>query len=187
MNLEYIDEVLKENVSNECNTKFLTRLILNEEEYSKLYEECMDYDEFEKRVLNKGCSLGAVYSMISLYGKDCKNHWYRIRSLFGERCFKTVSDVGSVLVGNEMFQVYVPNGYGDGITRVAVFNKDDEDYVADSLISMMMDDQRGPVLNGNFNIYPYDCCNPTVAEPCESLVGRYATYYYDDLVAFIEW
>ena len=98
------------------------------------------------------------------------------------------SDVGSLLVGNEEFQVLIPNGYGNGITRVAVFNKGTSDYdVASRVMSDMMDSHRGPCLQGKFNIYPYDCCDPTVAEPCKTLESEYFTSYYDGLIAFIEY
>lgn len=86
----------------------------------------------------------------------------------------------------------IPNRYGDGTTRVAVFNKADSDFdinsdydVAFRIMSDMMDS--GPYLYGEFNIYPYDCCNPTVDEPCKTLEGRYWTYYYDGLIAFVEY
>lgn len=132
--------------------------------------------------------MNVIYTYISLHGKDRGNHWYRVRDLFGDRCFKTASDVGSLLVGNEEFQALIPNGYGDGITRVAVFNKGDSDYsVASRIMCDMMSSHRGPYLHGKFNIYPYDCCDPTVDEPCKTLEGRYFTYYYDGLIAFIEY
>lgn len=192
MKLEDIDDVLKQNVSKDCCVRLLAARILHCDDYSKLYESCRNYDEFEKRVLNKECPLNGIYSAISMYGKDRKNHWYRIRELFGDRCFKTASDVGSLLVGNEEFQVLIPNGYGDGTTRVAVFNKTDSDFdvnsdydVAFRIMPDMMDS--GPCLYGEFNIYPYDCCNPTVDEPCKTLEGRYWTYYYDGLIAFVEY
>ena len=118
MKLENIDDVLKQNVSKDCSVRWLAARILHCDDYSKLYESCRNYDEFEKRVLNKECCLNDIYSAISMYGKDRINHWYRIRELFGDRCFKTASDVGSLLVGNEEFQVLIPNGYGDGTTRV---------------------------------------------------------------------
>lgn len=191
MKLENIDDVLKQNVSKDCSVCLLAARILHCDDYSKLYESCRNYDEFEKRVLNKECPLNGIYSTISMYGKDRKNHWYRIRELFGNRCFKTVSDAGSLLVGNEEYQVLIPNGYGDGTTRVAVFNKADSDFdinsdydVAFRIMPDMMDS--GPYLYGEFNIYPYDCCNPTVDEPCKTLEGRYWTYYYDGLIAFVE-
>lgn len=192
MKLENINDVLKENMSKDCRIYYLASCILDCDEYSNLYESCSNYDEFEKRVLNEECCLNVIYSYISLYGKDRRNHWYRIRELFGDRCFKTASDVGSLLVGNEEFQVLIPNGYGDGTTRVAVFNKADSDFdvasdydVAYGIMPDMMDS--GPYLHGKFNIYPYDCSDPTVDEPCKTLEGRYFTYYYDGLIAFVEY
>lgn len=192
MKLEDIDDVLKQNVSKDCCVRLLAARILHCDDYSKLYESCRNYDEFEKRVLNKECPLNGIYSAISKYGKDRKNHWYRIRELFGDRCFKTASYVGSLLVGNEEFQVRIPNAHGDGTTRVAVFNKADSDFdvnsdydVAFRIMPDMMDS--GPYLYGEFNIYPYDCSDPTVDEPCKTLEGRYWTYYYDGLIAFVEY
>lgn len=192
MKLENIDDVLKENMSKYCSVHYLASCILDNEECLNLYKACKNYAEFERRVLSKKCGLNVIYSMVSLYGKDRENHWYRIRELFGDRCFKTVSDAGSLLVGNEEFQVLIPNGYGDGTTRVAVFNKADSDFdinsdydVAFRIMPDMMDS--GPYLYGEFNIYPYDCCNPTVDEPCKTLEGRYFTYYYDGLIAFVEY
>ena len=188
MKLENIDDVLKENMSKYCSVHYLASCILDDEECLNLYMACKNYAEFERRVLSKKCGLNVIYSMVSLYGKDRENHWYRVRELFGNRCFKTASDVGSLLVGNEEFQALIPNGYGDGITRVAVFNKVDSDYdVVSRIMSDMMDSHRGPYLHGKINIYPYDCNDPTVDEPCKTLEGRYFTYYYDGLIAFVEY
>mgnify|MGYP004591176897 CR=1 FL=1 len=188
MKLETIEDVLKENMSKYCNVHYLASCILDNEECLNLYKACKNYAEFERKILNKKCGLNVIYSMISLYGKDSENHWYRVRELFGDLCFKTESDVASVLVGNESFQVLIPNGYGDGTTRIAIFNKDDPNHnVASRIMSDMMDSHRGPYLHGKFNIYPYDCCNPTIDEPCKTLEGRYFTYYYDGLVAFVEY
>lgn len=120
MKLENINDVLKENMSKDCRIYYLASCILDCDEYSNLYESCSNYDEFEKRVLNEECCLNVIYSYISLYGKDRRNHWYRIRELFGDRCFKTASDIGSLLVGNEEFQVLIPNGYGDGLIQMEV-------------------------------------------------------------------
>lgn len=188
MKLENIDDVLKENMSKYCSVHYLASCILDDEECLNLYKACKNYAEFERKILSKKCGLNVIYSMVSLYGKDRENHWYRVRELFGNHCFKTASDVGSLLVGNEEFQVLIPNGYGDGTTRVAVFNKSDSDHsIASRIMSDMMDSHRGPYLHGKFNIYPYDCCNPTVDKPCRTIKGNYFTYYYDGLIAFVEY
>ena len=185
MKLDNIYDVLKKNISNGCIAHYLRACIENDESCAKLYESCNSYDEFEKRVLNKESNSDIVYSLISLYGKDSDYHWYRIRDFFCDRCFKTYSDVGSLLVGNEDFQVLIPNGIGDGTTRVAVFKKDDDVY--GGLIELMMDCKHGPTLNGKFNIYSSDCDNPAVDEPCKTLDGRYFTYFYDGFIAFVEY
>lgn len=57
MKLEDIDDVLKQNVSKDCCVRLLAARILHCDDYSKLYESCRNYDEFEKRVLNKECPL----------------------------------------------------------------------------------------------------------------------------------
>mgnify|MGYP000448732176 CR=1 FL=1 len=185
MKLDNIYDVLKANLKKGCNIHYLGGCIEDSESCSKIYEECMSYCEFEKRILNMEGDSIIVYGLISMYGKDSDYHWYRIRELFGDRCFKTYSDVGSLLVGNESFQVLIPNGMGDGTTRVAVFKKDDD--VPCGLIDLMMDSKHGPTLRGKFNIYSYDCDKPEVDEPCKTLEGRYLVYYYDGFVAFVEY
>lgn len=185
MKLDNIYDVLEKNMKKGCSAHYLAGCIADNKEVVELYEKCKDYDEFEKRVLNMEIKSNIVYSLISMFGKDSDYHWYRIRELFGDRCFKTYSDVGSLLVGNESFQVLIPNGMGDGTTRVAVFKKGDD--VFGGLIDLMMDRKHGPTLSGKFNIYSYDCDKPEVDEPCKTLEGRYLTYYYDGFVAFVEY
>lgn len=48
MKLENIDDVLKQNVSKDCSVCLLAARILHCDDYSKLYESCRNYDEFEK-------------------------------------------------------------------------------------------------------------------------------------------
>ena len=103
--------------------------------------------------------------------------WYKIRENFGNRCFKTDSGVGSVKAGNDDFSILIPNGYGDGVTRVAVFENED-DFIAENLMSFT-----GIILAGKCNIYKYDCDCCDVAK---ELNGKYLIYAYDGLVAFVK-
>lgn len=48
MKLEDIDDVLKQNVSKDCSVRWLAARILHCDDYSKLYESCRNYEEFEK-------------------------------------------------------------------------------------------------------------------------------------------
>ena len=101
--------------------------------------------------------------------------WYRLRGIFGDRCIKTLSDIGGVKIGNENFSVVIPNGRGDGITRIAVFDK-----MPDESIDEM---HFWSNTNGEFYIYGYDCGDNAILK----LSGKYLIYYYDGLVAFIKY
>lgn len=109
-----------------------------------------------------------------------EDNWMKIRKLFGEKCFKTFSDRGGVLVGNDNFQTLIRNGRGDGITRVAVLPLTKfDDYRFWS--NLMVDTEI--LLDGQFNIYFDDC---SINEVCRTLNGKYTVYYYDGLVLFLE-
>ena len=48
--------------------------------------------------------------------------WYKLRGFLGDKCKKTVSDIGSLKIGNDIFSVFLSNGYADGTTRYAIFD-----------------------------------------------------------------
>ena len=140
----------------------------------KHWDEANSIDEFKKSILADD-SLSHCQGYAILSREDMQEHWYRIRRMFGDKCFKTDSDAGGVRVGNEEFNLVIPNGHGDGTTRVAVFRKGDKFN-----LNMM---NYYNVLHGKFNIYDYDCsCDRII----ETLEGDFSTYYYEGLVAFVE-
>jgi len=100
--------------------------------------------------------------------------WYFVRENFGEKCFKTDSDIGGVKVGNDEFSININNGYGDGTTRVAVFD-DKQDFYCDGIMSFQT------IINGHCFIYDDDCGG----KPVKELNGRYCVYDYRGLVAFV--
>lgn len=105
----------------------------------------------------------------------CPNDiWCFVRENFGEKCFKTISDVGGVKVGTNEFSVVLTNGYGDGDTRVAIFDNEDDFYSSDLMFF-------NTVIDGHFFIYDYDCGENVAKE----ISGRFAVYYYEGLVAFV--
>lgn len=105
--------------------------------------------------------------------------WKFNRSVLGEDCFKTSSDMGGVKVGNDKFSVIIPNGRGDGTTRVAVKSKAAQE--AKSYTHHCFNFFTS--LEGEFNIYTYDCGN----EVETTVNGRYGVFYYDGMVLFEEW
>lgn len=103
--------------------------------------------------------------------------WGAVRDCFGNKQFKTESDAGSVRIGNESFSVLIPNGWGDGVTRVAVFENNYE-FKAGSLLSFFT------TVSGDFGVYAYDCGG---SEVVAELSGWYAAYYGEGFVALVRW
>lgn len=82
----------------------------------------------------------------------------------------TASDRACLKIGNESFQIDIPNGGGDGTTIVYVFDK--ENIFDDSLFKNLH-----VTIRGKFGIYDYDCGNRI----CATLSGSYYVYTaYDD-------
>ena len=87
------------------------------------------------------------------------------------------SDRAGLKIGNDNFSICVSNGYGDGVTKFAVFKKGNPYICA---IDHMMDWQ--VTIDGKFNIYSYDCGNEVALE----LEGSYIIYSYNGFVALVE-
>lgn len=103
------------------------------------------------------------------------SHWYRVREMFGDNVIKTSSDAGSVKIGVANMSILVPNGYGDGITRVAIF--DGSKAFNNSMMSYF-----STIKGENMIIYDYDCGDVAAT----TISGRYNIYYYSGLVAFVK-
>ena len=114
-----------------------------------------------------------VYAEISKKLRP-EGHWYRVREMFGDRAFKTSSDAGSVKIGIANMTILIPNGYGDGTSRVAIF-ENPKDF------NNCMMSYFTTVSGENMVIYNYDCGDT----PAATISGRYAIYYYEGLVAFV--
>lgn len=174
---------MKENIEKSNLKLHTVRCLLNEEfkayKGSKdiilsYWEKADTLDEFRSLVLtDERLMNNQGYAELS---KESDNHWYRVRKMFGDKCFKTSSDAGSVKIGTENFTLNISNGYGDGTTRVAVFPKGE-------LFNNDMMNFNGTALHGEFNIYSYDCGT----EIEKTLNGDYFVYVYEGLVAFVEW
>lgn len=110
--------------------------------------------------------------------------WYIIRELFGDKEFKTDSDIGSVSIISKDHKslIALPNGYGDGTSRVAIFNERNE------LIEHLM--KYFTVIEGEYDILNYDCLKPNEIKQeniVADLKGRYGVYYHNGFVAFVRW
>lgn len=100
--------------------------------------------------------------------------------------FITGSDIGSVLIGNTEWTFAVPNGEGDGITTVYVFDSQSEFDHHEKIISA---ESYISCAQGVFNIYAHDCAfmNIEKAQVVTSLFGRYGIYAEKQKVVFVRW
>lgn len=87
--------------------------------------------------------------------------------------FITESDMGSLAIGTDDFKYYISNLYGDGYNKVYVTNTDKHLECMDFLTSV----------EGNFNIYNYDCGNSIAI----TLHGKYAIYRASQVFVFVKW
>lgn len=148
--------------------------------------ESENSDEFiDKFLADKSLKMCQAYGEIS---RRCRpdTHWYRIREMFGERCFKTNSDVGSVKIGNEKSYTLIPNGIGDGTTRVAVFSKEEAEKEFNS--HMFDKGFTCTVCGEDIYVHDYDCgASIATRNGVEvKLNGCYFVYTYVGLVALVQ-
>ena len=152
---------------------------IHAKEIRAIIRKAADTEEFIDMFL--GCE---DFIKTPLYTSIIKNEragmmWKFNRNVLGEDCFKTSSDMGGIKVGNNNFSIIIPNGRGDGTTRVSVKSKSAQElrnYTHNCFNYFTS-------IEGEFNIYSYDCENDVVT----TVNGRYGIFYYDGLVLFEEW
>lgn len=146
------------------------------EKFKMYWEQAESVDDFKKLVFaDSELKLTQGYAALS---KESDGHWYRVREMFGDRQFKTESDGGGVLVGNESCQIHVSNGHGDGTSRVAIFKNGE---INDNM--MVLHPTSINVLT-SMNIYSHDSGPEDVVATLEK--GTYFTYSYEGFVAFVK-
>lgn len=89
----------------------------------------------------------------------------------------TISDAGSVKVGNDSFSVLIPTGGGDGESAYCIYTQ--AELYADKISTA--DLHFFTLLSGQFSICDYDC-GDTVSE---TITGRFSVFYSDGIVFFV--
>lgn len=174
-----IKEELKFNIV-QSEAAFVKGCIFNN--WVKGYDEIMqhlrdavDTEDFINKILeDPELATTQAYAEVSKKLRP-DSHWYRVREMFGDNVIKTSSDAGSVKVGVDNMSILVPNGYGDGISRVAIF--DNSEAFNDGMMSYFT-----TVKGKDMIIYDYDCGDVAAT----TISGRYNIYYYSGLVAFVK-
>lgn len=172
-------EDLKFNIEQPTAT-FVKECIFNN--WVKGYDEIMEHlhnavntEDFIDKILgDPELTTTQAYAEVSKKLRP-NGHWRRVRAMFGDDVIKTSSDAGSVKVGVVNMSVLVPNGYGDGITRVGVFDNARE--FNDDMMTFFT-----TISGKDIIIYDYDCGDVAAT----TISGRYNIYYHSGLVAFVK-
>lgn len=125
--------------------------------------------------------LSIADSSSQFYGELLKRErpdlvFYAIREKFGDRQFKTMSDAGSVKIGNDSFSILIPNGRGDGTTRVAIFEK--AEFTLENLMMFFSSFRTSKAF-----VYNYDCSG---GEPIAEISGNFSVFYGHGFVALVK-
>lgn len=172
-------EELKFNIA-QSEAAFVKGCIFNN--WVKGYDEIMEHlhnavdaEDFINKILgDPELATTQAYAEVSKKLRPA-GHWYKVREMFGDEVIKTSSDAGSVKVGVDNMSVLVPNGYGDGITRVGIIENSRK--FNDDMMSYFTAIQGKDMI-----IYDYDCGDVAAT----TISGRYNIYYYSGLVAFVK-
>lgn len=153
-------------------TPFQKACLTNEyhggEQFMAHWRKSKSIDDFLKRV-REDESLKYKHGTAELF----KDNWYFLREQLGEKSKKTYSDRGSLKIGVDDFSILIPNGYGDGVMRYAVF--EDSERINLHAFRFLT------CLEGkNIKIYDYDCGNDVV----EVISGEYGIYAANGFVVF---
>lgn len=127
---------IEEEITNLQNT---CERLKNDNEYTKIYKKTLKKIE----ELKKELSDLKKADRITLY---------------------TYSNVGSVKIGNDNFNILVPNGYGDGCTTVLILGKNEEPRESNHYIC---------TIDGDYSIYSYDL---GIDEVIYKIHGKYNIY-----------
>ena len=94
------------------------------------------------------------------------------------KAYCCISDIGSVLVGNETVRFALPNIGGDGETILTIYDKTE---------SVPANARFVTCIEGTFNVFNYDCSKGNPEDVIETLEGRYGVWQADYAVILQKW
>lgn len=172
----------------EYKTRFIKNIVESRNDWNSwkpyvddILSSVRNYDEFEKAVLNtEELKNTQLYAEVSKESKDGQ-HKRRLLNILEEsdaKEYTTYSDCGGVLIGNDNFNIVIPNGYGDGETKLFILddnNKIQLYNMAKFFTSFNADDTK---------VYAEDTSRK---REVINLKGRYGAYFNDGIVIFEKW
>lgn len=145
-----------------------------------LVDKHTNRDEFIEELLTITAPISQCYSVFS---KLTNSHGYRLIKMLenvADQEVEVIADIGSVLVGNDDFQVALRNGIGDGFYPVYILREDDAKGFNAGMLEL------GETISGkNFKISSTDT-EPDWIDGI-SLSGKYFVYHWFGVVALVQY
>lgn len=104
------------------------------------------------------------------------------------KTYRYYTDDGGLTVGNDDFQIVIPNGYGDGWHELRVYDTSDEDQVAwDEIRSEMVGKVPAWRFFTSFACRAGKAGAPAAFGCCDLEPGRYGAFYHNGTIALVCW
>ena len=145
-----------------------------------LVDKHTNRDEFIEELLTITAPIAQCYSEFSKLTNSHEERLINMLENVADQKVEVVADIGSVLVGNDDFQVALRNGIGDGFYPVYILREDD----AQGFNSGMLEFD-GVISGNNFKI-SYTDTEPDWIDGI-SLSGRYFVYHWFGVVALVKY
>lgn len=137
-------------------------------------------DEFIEELLTITAPIAQCYSEFSKLTNSHEDRLINMLENAADEKVGVIADIGSVLVGNDDFQVALRNGIGDGFYPVYILHEDDAQGFNSGMLEL------GETISGkNFKI-SYTDIEPDWIEDI-SLSGRYFVYHWFGIVALVQY
>lgn len=140
----------------------------------KYWHKAKNIEEFKKLVLeDERLENNQGYWQLAKESSNYIDLVLKYLEKHANESFTTISDIGSLTVGNRNFRYNIPNLYGDGTNTIYIFDNKINLECLNFLTT----------ISGKFNIYEYDCGN----DVAKKLNGVYAIYRIEKIFAFVKW
>lgn len=145
-----------------------------------LVDKHTNRDEFIEELLTITAPIAQCYSEFSKLTNSHEDRLINMLENAADEKVGVIADIGSVLVGNDDFQVALRNGIGDGFYPVYILHEDDAQGFNSGMLEL------GETISGkNFKI-SYTDIEPDWIEDI-SLSGKYFVYHWFGVVALVQY
>ena len=177
-NRKYMYDTFYHDTFDNIKSMDCVRFVKSDKELMKIWRKSECLWDFIKTVREDDLLKWSDFALY-WYGHGRPDWYYRREycGKFASRLFKTTSDIGAVKIGVDGMELLVGNYYGDGINRVAVFDR------PSPYVSWLFPHGGNHIRGKELKVYSYDCGNEVAC----TLSGAYAIYADDRFIALVKY